>query len=156
MSWAGVYDLCPAQNSNDSTSTQDVCDTASLPTPHQACEFLALWKQWHGDDTRWNSDIVGPRLLTAFSAGLSNQSAPSACGGVTTAIDPRVPAPTITVPDQTCGLTDIFCLGKVDEDGMPVADAPATGGCSTSGDSSALLVLFGLAAWARPRRFRRR
>jgi hypothetical protein len=145
--WNGVEYIC--RNFNSDTD-QDTCATATLPGPWTACEFLALHKDWDGEDSRWDGAKVGPLLLDAFRAGLAGEPATrTACGGDPTAIDPPMPRADVTDLSAGCPLTDIACLGKVDEDAAE-ADAQ-NGGCSSSrAPGSAVLLMLMLAI--RPRR----
>lgn len=141
--WTGVAELCRDWHSDNQDA--DACAGASLPTPIMACDFLALYDDWDGSDTRWNSAIVGPSLVDAFRAGLRGEAASrTVCAGDLHAIDPVAPAATQQVTDVTCGLVDIGCLGKVD-DGTEVdpygeETAAPSGGCSTGGGSTGLLL----------------
>lgn len=141
--WSGVDGLCRDWHGDNQDS--DACANASLPSPVMACEFLSLFDDYNGVDSRWNSAVVGPSLLDAFEAGLRGDAASrTMCAGDAHAIDPVAPHAVQEVRDVTCGLTDIGCLGKVD-DGTEVDPygedtAPATGGCSSSGGAGSLLL----------------
>ena len=143
--WSNVDFIC--RDSED----RDTCATAVLPTPGMACSFLKLHTAWDGDDSTWNGDVVGPALAGAFANGLAGGPAPAPlCGGDASAIDPVAPRTHVTDQEAGCKLADAICLGKVDEDGEPIAgDDDASGGCSTdsggSGATGGLLALFGLA-----------
>ncbi|HEY5924019.1 MAG TPA: hypothetical protein VIV11_20205 [Kofleriaceae bacterium] len=142
-SWTDVAWICrDAQN-------EDSCQSATLPGPWTACEFLAQHDEWDGEDSRWNSDRVGAALVAAFGAGLAGEpAARSACGGDPTALDPVALRPPVTELDAGCKLIDIACLGKVDED-MATAE-PETTGCSTGRTpGSALVLLLALALLGR-------
>jgi hypothetical protein len=150
--WRGVDELClDADN-------QDTCANAVLPTPAQACDFLAEFKQWSGVDSTWNAAIAGPALENAFAAGLRGDPvSTSVCAQGS--IDPLAPAAQVSIGNVTCGLTDVGCLGKVDGDGDsadPYGDPPApsaTNGCSAGGGGLVMLlaVVFG-SVRSRPRR----
>jgi hypothetical protein len=133
VSWAGVDTLCRGYDN------ENTCQLASLPSPFQACDFLALHKNWDGADSRWNADLVGPALVAAFNAGLRGSSAPSVCA--TSSIDPVAPHPLVTNRDAGCGLTDIVCLGKAD---APEVAPETTGGCNAVGAPGLLVALLAL------------
>jgi hypothetical protein len=134
--WDAVDWIC--RDSED----RDTCATASLPGPWTACSFLAEHKEWDGVDSRWNADRVGSALMSAFAAGLAGDLSPrSVCGGDASAIDPTAPHATVTDRNAGCGLIDITCLGKVDEDSG--AAMSESGGCAaghSGGAAGALLV----------------
>ena len=160
--WSGASWLCEDGDGDGS----DTCSSASLPTYGQACDFLAEYKQWNGRDTTWNAAIVGPALEAAFAAGLRGEStAASICGGDARAIDPPWSIAPLATEDVTCLLTDVGCLGKVDDGsggsaadpyGDPPPASAAGGGCSTGGGASWLVALLGLATWRTSRSGRRR
>jgi len=134
--WDAVDWIC--RDSED----RDTCTSASLPGPWTACSFRAEHKDWDGVDSRWNADRVGSALMSAFAAGLAGDLSPrSVCGGDASAIDPTAPHPTVTDRNAGCGLIDITCLGKVDEDSG--AAMSESGGCAaghSGGAAGALLV----------------
>lgn len=146
--WSYVDSICQDYNNNDS------CQLASLPTPFQACDFLAEHSDWDGEDSRWNSDIVGPRLVAAFEGGLRGDAATPApiCPRTTDAIDPPSPHPLVTNRDAGCGLIDITCLGKVDDPGSTPPGDASSGGCSTGSGAGAPGFLVLLALLGRRRR----
>jgi len=138
--WPSVDFIC--RDSED----RDTCAQAVLPTPGMACSFLKLHTAWDGDDSTWNGAIVGPALADAFANGLAGGPAPQpVCDAGT--IDPPAPHAPVADREAGCTLADAICLGKVDEDGEPIAtDDEATGGCSSSGGATGgLLALFGIA-----------
>ena len=151
--WSYVESICQGNSNNDNNTTTDSCQQAALPTPHMACEFLEEHTDWDGDDSRWNGDIVGPRLLAAFQGGLRGDAAPPApiCPRTTDAIDPPSPHPLVTNREAGCGLIDITCLGKVDDPGSSQQDA-SSGGCSTGSGAGAPAFLVLLALLGRRRR----
>jgi hypothetical protein len=119
---------------------RDTCQAASLPAPWTACSFLREHDDWDGEDSRWDGGRVGPALVAAFGAGLEAQAAPRPmCGGDPAAIDPPHPRATVTDLAAGCGVIDIACLGKVDED-TATAETESTG-CSTGRGTGAPLVL---------------
>lgn len=142
--WDGADWLCRDAEANDS------CATASLPAPWSACEFLAEHADWDGEDSRWDGARVGSALVASFAAGLSGAAATSAiCGADATAIDPLTVRATVADRDAGCGLIDIACLGKVDEDSA--ATETASAGCATSPGTGMPLVLVALALVKRRR-----
>ena len=155
----GVDQLC--QSNDPDRGSQDTCAQAALPTPVQACEFLALYKDWTGIDSTWAGDVVGGALESAFASGVAGGAAPGAlCNGDPGAIDPPAPRPTVVVGDQTCTLTNVSCFGKVDDGHAPdpYGDAPpASAGCAASGGAGwALLALVMLPTCRRSRASRAR
>ena len=135
--WSGIDWLCR------DADNKDTCELASLPSPFQACDFLALHKDWDGTDSTWNGDVVGPALVASFDAGLtgaSSVSAPSVCASGS--IDPLAPHALVTNRDTGCTLTDIACLGKADAPGA-AADT-SSGGCNAVGSPGLLLALLAL------------
>ena len=149
--WSGVDELCRDWRSDNRDA--DACASASLPSPVMACEFLALFDDWNGADSRWNSDVVGPSLLAAFDAGVRGESASrTVCAGDPHAIDLVAPHPVQQVSDITCGLTDIGCLGKVDSDTEvdPYGEdtTPESAGCAAGGSSGIAGMLLALLALA--------
>ncbi|MGE5185520.1 MAG: hypothetical protein ACM31C_25830 [Acidobacteriota bacterium] len=160
--WSRVDWLCEGTSNGDSSTSTDTCAQASLPTPFQACDFLAEYKRWDGRDTTWNAAIVGPALEDAFAAGLRGGPVASSICATPGAIDPIAPAATLSTSDVSCGLTDIGCLGKVDGTGDGGADpygdppaATAAGGCSTGAGAGWLLALVSLVLSSRSRSRRR-
>lgn len=150
--WTGVDRLCTDPFAD---RDMDTCATAVLPTPIMACDFLSLFRDWDGVNSRWNG-LVGPALVDAFAAGLANTPASSSvCAGDPSAIDPE-PVPRTAVVDNTCGLVDIGCLGKVDGDADvdPYGEEPSAGGCNAAGSPGWLASMFGLMAWGAARRSR--
>ena len=149
--WGNSLEYLCTDRFSDHNNT-DSCATAVLPTPVMACDFLALYKDWDGVDSTWNSAVVGSALLDAFSRGFrGEQSSTSVC---MTDITPRAPYPMVGSA-TTCGLVDIGCLGKVDGDADvdPYGEEqPATGGCSTTSSSSSWLLL--IISWVAARRSR--
>jgi hypothetical protein len=133
--WSGVDYIC--RDSND----QDSCQLASLPSPFQACDFLALHKNWDGTDSTWNGDVVGPALVDAFEHGLVGDIAYVPVCAAPGAIDPIAPHPLVTDRETGCTLTDIACFGKADAPGAAPADA---GGCAVGGSPGLLLALLAL------------
>jgi MYXO-CTERM domain-containing protein len=124
---------------------RDTCQTAALPTPFMACDFLAEHDDWDGEDSRWNGDLVGPALVAAFEGGLRGDASPAPiCGSDEKAIDPVAPHPLVTNREAGCNLIDITCLGKVDDPGTSSADTG--GGCSTGGGGGGMPGLIVLAA----------
>jgi hypothetical protein len=155
VSWGSLY-LCPTTDNHN--SSQNACDLASLPTPAQACGFLALHTQWDGGDSSWNGDLVGPVLVEGFRRGLAGEATSfNMCGGDPQAIDPPSPHAIQANVDLACGLTTLGCFGKVDDttevDPYGADLSTGAGGCMTG--SSPGLVLFALALLV-PRRLRRR
>lgn len=135
VSWSGL-DLC--RDSND----QDTCELASLPSPFQACDFLALHKEWDGADSTWNGDVVGPALVSAFDHGLTGDVAYVPVCAAQTSIDPLAPHALVTSRDTGCALTDVACFGKADAPGAVAA--PASGGCAAGGSPGLVLALLAL------------
>lgn len=145
--WTDVDFIC-----RDSEN-RDTCATAVLPTPGMACAFLKLHTAWDGDDSTWNGSVVGPALADAFANGLAGGPAPGPLCADPSAIDPVAPRAHVADTEAGCGLADAICLGKVDEDGEPIASDEATGGCSTGSGAPGLLALslFGVALVMRRR-----
>lgn len=150
IDWSGVNELCQSSQDPGSQSDRDACTLVALPTPFQACDFLAEYKDWDGLDSTWNADVVGPALEAAFAAGLRGGVATATpCGADPHAIDPRSPAAAVANHDVSCGLTDLGCLGKVDGETGPVSpygDPPTppvgTAGCAvTAAPGWAVLAL---------------
>jgi len=135
VKWSGVEYMC--RDGND----QDTCQLASLPSPFQACDFLALHKDWDGADSRWNGDVVGPALVDAFEHGLAGDIAYVPVCAQPGAIDPVMPNPLVTNRDTGCGLTDVACFGKADAPGEAPADSA---GCNAVGSPGLLLALLAL------------
>lgn len=131
--WSGIDYLCR------DADNKDTCELASLPSPFQACDFLALHKDWDGTDSTWNGDVVGPALVASFNAGLTGASSQSVCAGAS--IDPVAPHALVTNRDTGCTLTDIACFGKAD---APGAAADASSGCNAVGSPGLLLALLAL------------
>jgi len=154
--WYYASGLCESPFNNDhGNANQDGCAQAALPTPWEACDFLALHDEWNGIDSKWNSDVVGPALIAAFFNGLHDQPYTHAICSTPHAIDPHQPAPQVTAPVESCTLTDIGCFGKVDgADDNPNVDpygdpfeTPAggggcDGGAGGAGWLTALLALY--------------
>ena len=129
---------------------RDVCANAVLPTPAMACKFLGLYGDWDGSDSGWNGELVGPALVDAFAAALAGEPASrSICGGDAAAIDPVSPHAKVAVTNITCALTDVGCLGKVDEGG---SEPTTAGGCAATGTPGLMLGLAVCAAAALARR----
>jgi hypothetical protein len=150
-SWSNVESLCIGTDNND--REVDTCAQAVLPTPWMACHFLAQHAEWDGDDSRWNGDIVGPALVSAFKAGLANEQASHAvCAPGSTAIDPPSTRAPVTDLDVGCAWIDITCLGKVDEGGPDSMASTESAGCNAGAGSPGLLVLAGLLGRRRRRR----
>ena len=141
VQWSGIDYLC--RDNND----QDSCQLASLPSPFQACDFLALHKDWDGTDSRWNGDVVGPALVSAFEHGLAGDIAYVPVCTAPGAIDLAMPHPVVTNRDTGCTLTDVACFGKADA--PDAAATPAAGGCAVGGSPG---LLIGLLALRRKRR----
>ena len=152
--WYYASGLCDPPFPNDRGDPyEDGCAQAVLPAPWQACDFLALHDQWDGFDSKWNSDIVGPVLIAAFVNGLHDLPYSNAVCDSSHAIDPVAPAAQVTTPIESCTLTDIGCLGKVDGEDNPSVDpygdpieTPSGGGCDGGGGGAgwltALLALY--------------
>ena len=143
---------CPQPQSSEGGSQQNACLTRFLPSPIDACHFMATAKQWDGIDRTWNHAMVAPALREAFVAGLEGRAIPgSVCGGNEGALSRPVSQPVldVSVGAPTCAATKALCLGKVDA-GNPfdddVIDEPEAGGCTTSRGHGVLLLL-GFAAW---------
>jgi hypothetical protein len=148
---SGIAQLCRGADNKDD------CNLASLPSPFQACDFLAMHKEWDGQDSSWNDDIVGPALVEAFRLAIVDApAAPSVCAGNPNAIDPPSPHGMQSNIDHGCGLTSLGCLGKVDDttEVDPYGEDVSTdsGGCMAG--STPGLILFGFALLV-PRRRRR-
>lgn len=133
--WTDVDWICRG------TNDEDTCQLASLPSPFQACDFLAMHKEWDGADSRWNGDVVGPALVDAFGRGLRGDLVSAPVCDHAGAIDPVLPHALVSDRDAGCGLTDIACLGKADTESTPVPD---TGGCTVGGAPGFALVLLSL------------
>ena len=145
LPWTGVEQICRDWDN------QDTCAQAALPTPGMACSFLALYHDWDGSDSTWDGAKVGPALLDGFAAAVRGEPATrSACGGDPDAIDPPTPRPATANRDAGCTLTDIVCLGKVDEDGEPQR-VPETAGCQTAGAPGLVALLLVIGALSRRR-----
>jgi hypothetical protein len=151
--WYTASSLCEPQFESDHNNTEDACLQAVLPTPWEACDFLALHDQWDGIDSTWNSSVVGPALIAAFFNGLHDQPYTHAVCASSHAIDPIAPAAPVTQAIESCTLTDIGCFGKVDGAVDPNVDpygdpveTPAGGGCDGGGGGAgwlaALLALY--------------
>lgn len=137
-SWPGLDALC-ADSEN-----RDTCQAAATPTPLQACDFLALYKDWSGTDSTWNGDVVGAALEAAFAGALRGDPLTrTACGGDPHAIDPASPRPPVINHDLSCAFTSVSCLGKVDDGGDDPYGAPPTtgGGCSVGGGAGLVAAL---------------
>ncbi len=150
--WYSASGLCEDPWNSD-RGNQDTCMQAALPTPFQACDFLALHSAWDGTDSTWNASVVGAALESAFAAGLRGDPvSTTVCGGDSHAIDPLAPAPLVTTPVDSCTLTAIGCFGKVDgADDNPNVDpygdpatGPSGGGCNTGGGGGWLAALLAL------------
>jgi hypothetical protein len=129
---------------------RDTCQSASLPTPFMACDFLAEHSDWDGEDSRWNGDRVGPALLAAFQVGLRGDATPAGlCGSNDKALDPAAPRAYVSNREAGCGLIDVTCLGKVDD---PGSTDDTSGGCSTGAGTSFLVLVVHLGLLARRRR----
>ena len=136
VSWSGVESICVDYDN------RDTCTQAVLPTPIQVCDFLALYHEWDGGDSTWDGTRVGPALAAGFAAAVAGEPATSSiCAGDTHAIDPISPHATVVDRDAGCVLTDITCLGKVDEDGEPMRKPVDVGGCAAGGAPGALIAL---------------
>ncbi|HUS27322.1 MAG TPA: hypothetical protein VMZ53_02405 [Kofleriaceae bacterium] len=134
--WDYVDNICRDFGAD---SERDSCASATLPSPAMACDFLAEHDDWDGDDSRWN-DRVGPALLAAFQGGLRGDAAPAPlCGTNDKALDPASPRAYVSNREAGCTLIDVTCLGKVDDPGT--SDDTQSGGCSTGGTPSSLLLL---------------
>jgi MYXO-CTERM domain-containing protein len=137
-SWTNVSQLCPptTNNNHGNNNNQNDCSLSVLPTPFQACDFLATYRDWDGGDSTWNADIVGAALLDAWAVGLTSAPAShTVCGGDLAAIDPPAPVADVINHDVSCALTNLTCLGKVDGGGTdfdPYGDR-LDAGCSTGG-----------------------
>ncbi|MCX5746278.1 MAG: hypothetical protein NT062_27690, partial [Proteobacteria bacterium] len=144
--WGGAADLC-IDYGNDHGSS-DACANAALPSPFMACDFLAEYKDWDGEDSSWDVRRVGDALQAAFGAGLDGRpTSRPVCGDDPTAIDPTSPRAPVVVTRGALGCltTSLGCFGKVDEEGAS-GDVATTGGCATSGPSGlAALAAFAVA-----------
>ncbi|HSD87763.1 MAG TPA: hypothetical protein VLB44_09630 [Kofleriaceae bacterium] len=152
--WTSVESICIGYDTNTGRD-QDSCAQAVLPTPLMACRFLRQHEDWDGQDSRWNADIVGPALVSAFKAGLANEPASrSVCAGDMAAIDPPAAHAPVTDLDVGCLWLDFTCLGKVDDGGADSMDSTESAGCN-AGAGSPGLVLAAAALFGRRRRRRR-
>jgi hypothetical protein len=143
-------DLTEAVYACRDLANDDACATPGLVGPVEVCHFLALHDDWDGQDSTWNSAIVGGALVDAFHAGLAGTAASaSVCGVDRGAIDPPAPNPALGDRDDPgCLLTSAGCLGKLDgdpydddadaDDEDPYADGV---GCSGSRSTGWLVVL---------------
>ncbi|MBV8762218.1 MAG: hypothetical protein JO257_33310 [Deltaproteobacteria bacterium] len=134
-SWAGIEELCEFPNG---------CTLASLPSPFQACDFLARHYEWDGVDSRWNGDIVGPALEDAFARGLRGDPVSVAMCDAPDAIDPVTSRATVSDLEAGCLVTDVLCLGKADEQPAVATPPPSTAGCAAGGSPSLLVALLAL------------
>jgi hypothetical protein len=127
------------------------CNNRVGPSPLQACAFLRSHKLWDGFDTQW-TPAVGAKLLAAFRAGLDGQPFGAICADGE--ITPAQPAKVGLDIAQSCTLTSIGCLGKVDGEEELDSSGGAGAGCTAShgADSGWLLVVVALLPLARRRR----
>jgi len=137
--WTNVDAICRRNSDND----DDSCALASLPSPFQVCDFLAMHHDWDGSDSRWNGDIVGPALVDAFARGLRGELDSTGVCDRAGAIDPLRPHALVSDRDAGCLLTDVLCLGKADDAGATAAPADS-GGCAAGGSPGLVLALLSL------------
>ena len=150
-SWNGVDEMCRTYGPHDRYD-MDSCSGGALPSPHKACEFLALHVDWDGIDSTWNGSVVGPALMRAFTAGLAGEATPpSVCSGESSAIDPLYPHTIVGERDAACHLAEILCLGKVDGSTSPEVTTDEGTGCSTGTAPGGLLCIVALLGMIRRR-----
>ena len=125
-----------------------------LPPREEVCAFLGEWSQWDGIDTRWNNDLIAGLIAWNFDQGLQKAvfGPPDACaaGGLDLNVVHPYAKLDVSAGLDFCKRVDAYCLGtgKTDEgDEEPPWTQPAepeTGGCSSTGGASPLLLLLGL------------
>lgn len=106
------------------------CRDQVLPSPFQACDFLAGARRWDGVDRRWDASVVGPGLLDAFARGLLDATRGSVriCDGDEVLLGSGETADVSAGP-PSCTRMELLCLGKTDEaesffDESPALSAP--------------------------------